>query len=113
MGNDGSNKDTQLSVVVPFRPGMEVEPAVFTPPEIRPGPPQRERYRSPRFTRPVRVVWTVGILALPAFLVWVALGQLLMAEGRARAAFAIPLFPVVPMCPIVLRAMRDLWGWER
>ncbi len=77
------------------------------------GPQQWARYRAPRFTRPVRVVWTIGILLLPVFLVWAALVQLLMAEGHARAGFAIFLFPMVPLTPLLVRAMRDLWGWER
>ena len=113
MGSDVEASLGGAAPYRPFRPGMEVEPATFTAPEVRPGPQQWERYRAPRFTRPVRVAWTIGILSLPVFLVWAALVQLLMAEGRARAAFAIFLFPMVPLTPLLLRAMHDLWGWER
>ena len=57
---------------------MEVEqPTSFTPPEVRPGPPERERYRAPRFSRPVRILITIGIWVIPGLLMVQALGQVL------------------------------------
>jgi hypothetical protein len=96
----------------PFRPGMEVGGLDFTPPEVRPGPPTWKRYRGPRFSRGVRVLLTIAILAIPAFLVFASLVQLVNGEGQERAAFAIFLFPLIPATPILTWAMRDLWGWR-
>jgi hypothetical protein len=36
-----------------------------------------------------------------------------MRNGGARAGFAVFLFPMAPLTPLLLLAMRDLWGWER
>ena len=95
---------------VPYRPGMEVEPAPYTPPEVRPGPVEWERYVPPRFSWTTRVVISVGLLALPALLVFSAIVQVVAGEGRVRAAFVLLLMPMVPATPLLIRAMRDLWG---
>ncbi|HEX5016651.1 MAG TPA: hypothetical protein VFX15_03590 [Actinomycetes bacterium] len=96
-----------------FRIGMEVaQPTSFTPPEVRPGPPERERYRAPRFSRPVRILITIGIWVIPGLLMMQALGQVLTGGGHSRAAAVLFLLPLIPMAPLLRRAMHDLWGWE-
>lgn len=106
-------RPSQSGCSTTFRPGMEVDPHSFTPPEVRPGPPRWEKYRAPRFSRGVRVAITIAILVIPTLLLFSAAYQLIAGDGRERAAFAIFLFPLVPLTPLLVRAMRDLWGWER
>ena len=99
----------------PFRAGMELdEPASFTPPQVRPGPPQWEKYHPPRFSRRVRILITVGLWAVPACFV---VSSVLVAafgagvdDARVRAVAALFLMALVPMAPFLYRATRDLWG---
>jgi len=95
---------------VPYRPGMEVDGVIFTRPEVRPGPVEWEPYVPPRFSRWTRVAISVALLVLPALLVFGALVQVMLGEGRVRAAFVLLLMPLVPATPLLIRAMRDLWG---
>jgi len=95
---------------VPYRPGMEVDGVTFTRPEVRPGPVEWEPYVPPRFSRSTRVAISVALLVLPALLVFSALVQVVLGEGRVRAAFVLLLMPLVPATPLLIRAMRDLWG---
>ena len=89
---------------------MEVEGPRFTPPEIRPGPPEWERYTPLRFSVRVRAAISVVISIVPVFLVVAAVLQVVLGDGRARAAFVILLLPLVTMGPLLVWAMRDLWG---
>jgi hypothetical protein len=98
-----------------FRSGMEIEDGPsFIHPEVRPGPPEWEAYRRPRFSRRVRIVITAVIWAIPALLIYLALSVVIVGgstgDGRARAAFVFFLFPLVPAAPLLLRATKDLWG---
>jgi hypothetical protein len=93
-----------------YRAGMEVEPPEFTPPEVRPGPPEWQKYRAPRFSPRVRVIITIAVFAVPSLLLFAAIYQVVAGDGRERAAAAILLFPMVPAVPLLIRAWNDLWG---
>jgi hypothetical protein len=100
-----------------YRAGMELdEPSTFTPPATRHSLPKQDRYTPPRFSRPVRVVITGGMWLIPGLLmlqaVMLALTGGTIGDGRVRAAAVLFLMPLVPAAPLLIRATRDLWGWE-
>ena len=53
---------------------------------------------------------TIGIWVIPGLLMMQALGQVLTGGGHSRAAAVRFLLPLIPMAPLLRRAMHDLWG---
>jgi hypothetical protein len=96
-----------------YQVGMEVPVAERTPPEIRPEPVAWEPYRGIRFSRKVRIIFSIAVLILPVFLVLAASVQIVAGEGQARVAFVLLLMPVVVIWPVAWWALRDLWGRHR
>jgi hypothetical protein len=92
---------------------MEIEPAPWTPPEVRPDLEPWAPYYGLRFSSPVR--WGITCALLVAVLIWVAVAavQLVLGEGRLRAVGVIMLMPMVVAAPLAMRVLRELWRPHR
>ena len=69
-----------------------------------------QRYVPPQFSGSIRLAISAALLTVPALLVFGAIVQVVDGEGKSRAASAILLMPMVPLTPLLIVAMRDLWG---